>query len=98
LLRSDPGPRDHEDCESVLAQFGKRVSDARQAYHRFVAGGSYEDPNENFVHLVNSVPIPSPLAMACESAMKIGKREPVRIFMKGTTARLSFRVALFLVG
>ena len=31
--------RHWQDCESVLAQFGKRVSDARQAYRRFVAEG-----------------------------------------------------------
>jgi REP element-mobilizing transposase RayT len=28
-----------QDCESVLVQFGKRVSDARQAYRQFVAEG-----------------------------------------------------------
>ena len=32
-------PRQWQDCGSVLAQFGKRVSGARQAYRRFVAEG-----------------------------------------------------------
>jgi putative transposase len=31
--------RQWQDCESVLAQFGRRVSDARQAYRHFVAEG-----------------------------------------------------------
>ena len=28
-----------QDCESVLAQFGRRASDAKEAYRRFVAEG-----------------------------------------------------------
>ena len=31
--------RQWQDCESVLAQFGRRVSDAKDAYRRFVAEG-----------------------------------------------------------
>jgi hypothetical protein len=31
--------RPWQDCESVLAQFGRRASDAKEAYRRFVAEG-----------------------------------------------------------
>jgi len=78
--------RQWQDCESVLAQFGTRTSEAKRAYWKFVAYGEnddssfargelrssgcryrspsgnldlrrFEDSDENFVYLVNSVPM-----------------------------------------